>query len=311
MPALHPQARAAGRRGTPCSRRRARALRGGSGSSSDQLTGGIKLTMPVGELTDEALNFVGVPRRRSTSPPAARRLPDLRRRKAAWYQARRQRRRAPPWKEERSAQHEGDVRDVAGLKRRQPRCSTTSANAILGRPGRRLTTSKRSRESIRVARPRGHPRSSKYNWYALRAMGGYYEEDTAAAAHVLAAHDYTPQPAIFLGARPDVGAHAPTDSCWTALRAIPQGRRSRRRARPACAWPCIPTTRHRPRIRWHGPDPRIVDGLRRVCDRRQEPGQRHHVRHGRDPRDGRRRPRQQSSGSAPATRSITCTSATC
>ena len=59
--------------------------------------------------------------------------------------------------------------------------------AILGRPGADEDI-EMVQESIRAAGRVGIP-IVEYNWYALRAMGGYYEEPGRGGSR-LAAHDY-------------------------------------------------------------------------------------------------------------------------
>ena len=81
-------------------------------------------------------------------------------------------------------------------------------DAILGRP-RRDEQIEHVIESIRVAGRVGIP-VVEYNWYALRAMGGYYRREGRGGTS-LAAHDY--DRAKELPPLPDVGEHS-ADELW-------------------------------------------------------------------------------------------------
>ena len=132
-------------------------------------------------------------------------------------------------------------------------------DAVLGRPGA-TGDIEQACESIRVAGKVGIP-VVEYNWYALRAMGGYYQEPGRGGAR-LAAHDY--ERSRRLPTLPDVGEHSAAQ-LWDALRALPQSRRPGRRARrrPARRPPQRPA---RPRYRGIEQILGTVDGLKRVCE---------------------------------------------
>lgn len=224
------------------------------GVRAAELTGGIKLTMPVGELTDEALSFVAylgveyvttggpafptytaegrVVQARPASPP-------------------------PPWKEE----------DLRGMKDQVERAGLKLGNvmlhdfrnAVLGRPGADSDIAM-VQESIRVAGRVGIP-VVEYNWYALRAMGGYYEEAGRGGAR-LAAHDY--DRSRDLPALDDVGRHSAAD-LWTRyerfLKAVvPVAERAGVRLAVHPNDPPPPLYRGVEQILGS------VDGLRRVCE---------------------------------------------
>ncbi len=229
-------------------------LRGGSGSSSDQLTGGIKLTMPVGELTDEALSFVaylGVEYVTTGGPAYPTYTVEGRVVQARPNDP------PPPWKEE----------DLRSMKEKVERAGLKLGNvmlhdfrnAILGRQGADDDIEK-VRESIRVAGRVGIP-IVEYNWYALRAMGGYYEEAGRGGAR-LAAHDY--RRSENLPVLDDVGRHSATD-LWARyerfLKAVvPIAERAGVRLAVHPNDPPPPSYRGTEQILGS------VDGLRRVCD---------------------------------------------
>ena len=173
-------------------------------SFAAELKGGIKLTMPGGGLSDEALNFIaylGVEWVTSGGPGAPTydtegrvvRQPDDRS--------------EAPWKEE----------EIRKIKQRVESFGLKVGNlmlhdfrdAILGAAGGRPRY-RRVCESIRVAGKAGIP-VVEYNWYALRAMGGYYREPDRGGSR-LAAHDY--DRSRDLPPIPEVGGHSAAD-LWT------------------------------------------------------------------------------------------------
>jgi mannonate dehydratase len=179
--------------------------RGASAAAAAEQTGRIKLSMPVDiGLSDDGLNFIAhlgveyvvtggpavptytdegrVVQARATDPP-------------------------PPWKE-------GDIRRMKdrvenfGLKLGNLMLHDFR-NAILGRPGGDDEI-EQVKESIRVAGRVGIP-IVEYNWYALRAMGGYYVKPAPGNTR-LTAHDY--DRSRTLPPLADVGRQSATD-LWT------------------------------------------------------------------------------------------------
>ena len=131
--------------------------------------------------------------------------------------------------------------------------------AVLGRPGGDKDIEKVC-ESIRVAGKVGIP-VVEYNWYALRAMGGYYKKPGRGGSR-LAAHDYTRS--RDLPPLPDVGEHT-ADQLWSRyerfLKAVvPVAERAGVRL---AVHPNDP-----PPPKYRGVEQILgsVDGLRRVCD---------------------------------------------
>ena len=127
------------------------------------------MTMPVGQLTDEALAFVaylGVEYVTTGGPASPTYTPEGRVVQARPSDP------PPPWKDEDLRRMKD--RSRAPVSSSATSCSTTSAtrSSAARAPTR---TSKQVQESIRVAGNVGIP-IVEYNWYALRAMGGYYEE---------------------------------------------------------------------------------------------------------------------------------------
>ena len=138
--------------------------------------------MPVGELTEEALAFVaylGVDYVTTGGPASPTYTPEGRVVQARPNDP------APPWKDA----------DLRRMKETVERAGLKLGNvmlhdfrrAILGRPGADDDI-ELVKESIRAAGRVGIP-IVEYNWYALRAMGGYYEEPGRGGSR-LAAHDY-------------------------------------------------------------------------------------------------------------------------
>jgi mannonate dehydratase len=223
-------------------------------ASGTELTGGIKLTMPVGELTDEALSFVaylGVQYVTTGGPAFPTYTPEGR-----VVQAR-ENSPPPPWKEDDLRRMKETV-ERAGLKLGNVMLHDFR-NAILGRPGADDDI-ENVQESIRIAGRVGIP-IVEYNWYALRAMGGYYEETGRGGAR-LAAHDY--ERSRNLPLLDDVGAHSATD-LWARyerfLKAVvPVAERAGVRLAVHPNDP--PPPRYRATEQILG----SVDGLKRVCE---------------------------------------------
>jgi len=166
-------------------------------SFAEQLTGGIKLTMPVGGLTEQALNFVvqmGVEYVTTGGPgsPTYNTEGRVIRRNNDTSEA--------PWKEAEILDMKTKV-EKAGLKIGNLMLHDFR-DVILGRPGGDKDIEKVI-ESIRVAGKVGIP-VLEYNWYALRAMGGYYDEPGRGGT-IMAAHDY--ERSKNLPPLPDIGEH--------------------------------------------------------------------------------------------------------
>ncbi len=180
----------------------------------------------------------------------------------------------PPWKDA----------DLRRMKETVERAGLKLGNvmlhdfrrAILGRPGADEDI-ELVKESIRAAGRAGIP-IVEYNWYALRAMGGYYEEPGRGGSR-LAAHDYARSKD--LPALDDVGTHSATD-LWARyerfLKAVvpvaEQAERAARRAPQRSAAAALSRHRADPRL-GRRPEARLRDG--------EEPGQRHHPRRRRHP----------------------------
>jgi mannonate dehydratase len=111
---------------------------------------------------------------------------------------------APPWKEE----------ELREIQQRYEAFGLRIGNmmlhdfrdVILGRPGRDAEIEK-VQESIRVAGKAGVP-VVEYNFYALRAMGGYYTKEGRGGS-AYAAYDY--DRAKDLPVLPDIGEHSEED----------------------------------------------------------------------------------------------------
>lgn len=229
-------------------------LRSAFGASSDSLTGDIKLTMPVGELSDEALNFVaylGVEYVTTGGPAYPTYTLEGRVVQARAADPR------PPWREEDLRRMKAQV-ERAGLKLGNVMLHDFR-DAILGRQGADQDIEK-VQESIRVAGRVGIP-IVEYNWYALRAMGGYYDAVGRGGAR-LAAHDY--ERSRNLPVLDDVGRHGAVD-LWARyerfLKAVvPVAERAGVRLAVHPNDPPPPSYRGTEQILGS------VDGLRRVCD---------------------------------------------
>jgi len=235
-----------------------RALLAGALTASfgfaEELKGGIKLTMPAGGATDDTLRFIvhlGVDWVTMGGPGAPTYSPEGRViRSASDFSE-------PPWKED----------QLRRLKERVESFGLKIGNlmlhdfreAILGRPGADKDI-ENVRESIRVAGKVGIP-IVEYNWYALRAMGGYYKEPGRGGT-LLAAHDY--DRSRDLPVLPDVGEHT-AEQLWARyerfLKAVvPVAERAGVRL---AVHPNDP-----PPPRYRGVEQILgsVDGLKRVCE---------------------------------------------
>ncbi len=220
----------------------------------EELKGGIKLTMPGGNLSDESLRFIahlGVEWVTAGGPGAPTYTPEGRVVRASGDYS------EAPWKEEQlrrlKERVEGFGLKVGNLMLHDFR------DAILGRPGADRDIEKVC-ESIRVAGKVGIP-IVEYNWYALRAMGGYYKEPGRGGS-LLAAHDY--DRSRELPVLPDIGEHSAAQ-LWERyerfLKAVvPVAERAGVRL---AVHPNDP-----PPPRYRGTEQILgsVDGLRRVCE---------------------------------------------
>jgi mannonate dehydratase len=221
---------------------------------ADELKGGIKLTMPAPDLSDATLNFIvrlGVEWVTTSGPggPTYNEEGRVIRRPGDTAEA--------PWRED----------EIRALKTRVESFGLKVGNlmlhdirdVVLGRP-RGDRDIERASESIRVAGKVGIP-VVEYNWYALRAMGGYYQEPGRGGAR-LAAHDY--ERSRNLPILPDVGEHSATQ-LWERyerfLKAVvPVAERAGVRLAVHPNDPPVP--------RYRGTDQILgtIDGLKRVCD---------------------------------------------
>lgn len=169
-----------------------------------ELTGDVKLTMPARGLSDASLRFIrqlGVEWVTMGGPGSPTYSPEGR-------VVSRPGEAAPfgPWKEE----------EITGIRRRIESFGLRLGNlmlhdfrdVILGRPGRDRQIES-VQESIRVAGRAGIP-VVEYNFYALRAMGGYHKIPGRAGT-LYAAYDY--ERSKNLPVLPDVGEH-PADALW-------------------------------------------------------------------------------------------------
>lgn len=174
------------------------------GLFAEELKGGIKLTMPVGALSDDALRFVqqmGVEWITTGGPGSPTYTNEGRVIRA------RNDGTEPPWKEHELAAMKQQV-EKAGLKIGNLMLHDFR-DAVLGRPGADNDIEKVC-ESVRVAGKAGIP-VVEYNWYALRAMEGYYKEPGRGGVQ-LAAHDY--DRSRNLPPLPDIGTHSAAE-LWT------------------------------------------------------------------------------------------------
>lgn len=166
-----------------------------------ELKGGIKLTMPGRNLSEDWLRFLvhlGVEWVTSGGPGAPTYSPEGRVIVPPGDQSQ------APWKDDElrllKSKVEGFGLKIGNLMLHDFR------NAILGRKGADSDIEK-CQESIRAAGRVGIP-IVEYNWYALRAMGGYYKEPGRGGSQ-LAAHDY--ERSRNLPPLPDVGEHTAID----------------------------------------------------------------------------------------------------
>lgn len=226
---------------------------------AEQLAGGIKLTMPARDLSDDSLRFIlhlGVEWVTMGGPGAPTYSPEGRvvHQPTDFSEA--------PWKEDQIRRIKDRVESF-GLKVGNLMLHDFR-DAILGRPGADKDIEK-VQESIRVAAKVGIP-VVEYNWYATRAMGGYYKEPGRGGT-LLSAHDY--DRSRNLPPLPDVGQHSAAD-LWSRyerfLKAVvPVAERAGVRL---AVHPNDP-----PPPRYRGADQILgsVDGLRRVCDTVRSP----------------------------------------
>jgi mannonate dehydratase len=223
-------------------------------SFAAELKGGIKLTMPGGNLSDEALRFIayqGVEWVTTGGPGAPTYDTEGRVIRQAGDTA------EAPWKEPEIRKIKDRVESF-GLKVGNLMLHDMR-DAILGRPGGDSDIEKVC-ESIRVAGRVGIP-VVEYNWYALRAMGGYYQEPGRGGAR-MAAHDY--ERSRNLPVIPEVGEHSAVQ-LWTRyerfLKAVvPVAERAGVRLAVHPNDPPPPKYRGIEQILGS------VDGLRRVCE---------------------------------------------
>ena len=168
------------------------------GAAPTELKGDIKLTMPASGTSDMALNFIaymGVEWVTLSGPGGPTYTEEGRVVKVAGDAS------EPPWTEE----------QIRNIKDRVESFGLKVGNlllhdfrdAVLGRPGADKAIENVC-ESIRVAGKVGIP-ILEYNWYALRAMGGYYKKPGRGGVQ-LAAHDY--DRSRDLPPLPDVGEHS-------------------------------------------------------------------------------------------------------
>ena len=226
---------------------------------AEELKGTMKLTMPVGSLTDDALNFVlqmGVEWITTGGPGFPTYTNEGRVVKARAGDP------DGPWKEADLLEMKQKV-ESKGLRLGNVMLHDFR-NAVLGRPGADQDIEKVC-ESVRVAGKVGIP-IVEYNWYALRAMEGYYKEPGRGGVQ-LAAHDY--DRSKDLPPLPDVGTHSAAD-LWTRYErflkvVVPVAEKANVRL---AVHPNDP-----PPPRYRGIEQILgsVDGLKRVCETVKSP----------------------------------------
>ena len=224
-------------------------------ASAGELTGRMKLTMPApSSLTDGSLRFIallGVEWITTSGPGGPTYNDEGRVVKQPGDNA------EPPWREEDLRQMKTRVESL-GLKIGNLMLHDFR-DAVLGRPGAGKAIEQVC-ESIRVAGKVGIP-VAEYNWYVLRAMGGYYKKPGRGGS-LLAAHDY--DRSRHLPPLPDVGEHT-AGQLWTRyerfLKAVvPVAERAGVRLAVHPNDPPPPKYRGIEQILGS------VDGLRRVCE---------------------------------------------
>jgi mannonate dehydratase len=170
-------------------------------AKGEELKGGIKLTMPGRLASDEWMKFIaqmGVEWVTLGGPGAPTYSPEGRVIRPEGDKA------EAPWKEA----------EIRAIKTKVESYGLKVGNlmlhdfrdAILGRKGADADIEK-VQESVRVAGKVGIP-IVEYNWYALRAMGGYFKE-SGRGGSLLSGHDY--ERSKNLPGLPDVGPHTAAD----------------------------------------------------------------------------------------------------
>ena len=219
----------------------------------------IKLTMPAPGFTDQDLNFfalLGVEWVTASGPGAPYfsdegRVVPVRGNEAE-----------PPWKEEQIRRLKDRVESF-GLKLGNLMLHDFR-EAILGRPGAEQAI-ENVQESIRVAGKVGIP-VVEYNWYGLRAMGGYFRKPGRGGS-LLVGHDY--DRSRNLPVLEDVGEHT-AEQLWSRyerfLKAVvPVAERAGVRLAVHPNDPPVPKFRGVEQILGS------VEGLRRVCETVRSP----------------------------------------
>lgn len=221
---------------------------------SAPLTGLMKLTMPGGAMDDDTLRYMvqlGVEWVTTGGPGAPTYNTEGRVVPRPGDTA------AAPWKEADLRQLQQKVA-AHGLKIGNLMLHDFR-DAILGKPGANADIEKVC-ESIRVAGKVGIP-VVEYNWYVLRAMGGYYEQKGRGDT-VMAAHDYARS--RNLPALPDVGTH-------TAAEVWPRYEKFLKAVVPVAERAGVRLAVHPndpPPPKYRGVEQVLgsVDGLKRVCE---------------------------------------------